>query len=1031
MLRSIVGFSLRFRGVVIALACVLTAYGLYVTTRAKLDVFPDFLPPQVVIQTEAPGLSPEEVEQLVTRPVENAVNGAGNLEALRSQSIQGLSVVTAIFEDHTDIYRARQMVMERLAEIAGKLPAGIGVPRLAPLTSSASMILALGLTSNERSLMELRTFADSVLVPRILGVPGVAKLAVFGGEVRQLQIQIDPERLRAFDLAIDDIVNAARNATGKRGAGFVENDNQRITLRTEGALLTAAQLGEVVFAHHNGRSLRLRDVATVVEGPEPPIGAASIQGIPGVQLVVSSQMDANTPEVTARVERALDELKPAFTAQQITLHGGLFRPANFIDTAIGNVRFALLLGGVLVAVVLVLFLANFRTAAISFTAIPLSLLTAVIVLDKLGITLNTLTLGGLAIALGEVVDDAIIDVENILRRLRENAEGPSPKSIFRVVLHASLEVRHAVVYATFVVALVFVPVLTMSGVQGKLFAPLALAYVLAIFASLVVALTLTPALALAFFHRRLPTRAEPRYITTLKARYRSLLANVMARPRAVMGAVAGLCLLALAALPFFGGAFLPELREGHFIVHMSAVPGTSMQESLRLGKAVTAELLKNPHIRSVAQRVGRAELADDTWGPHYSEFNVDLKPLSGEEGEAVQSEIRNALLQFPGVYFAIKPFLTERIEETVSGTTAEVVIKLFGDDLDQLDATAQEVARRVGGIAGAVDVQVESPPGAPQEVVKLRPEQLRAYGIQPVAVLEAVQTAYQGAVVGQTYEGNRSFDVAVLLDAKLRRGPQSVGSLLLRNPDGALVPVKALADVYLDTGRYMITHEGARRRQGVTCNVRGRDVASFVAEVRSKVAGALPKTVYAEFTGVAEAQAAARRDILVNSLFAGAGIVLLLSIAFHNARNLVLVLANLPFALVGGVLAIFFTGGWLTVGSLVGLVTLFGISTRNSIMLISHFEHLVRREGCTWNAETALRGALERLVPITMTALVTALALLPIAASFGEPGQEIEAPMAIVILAGLLTSTALTLLVLPTLALRYGRFEKPITEARR
>lgn len=1023
MLNRIVAFSLRFRGVVLGLACLLVGYGLYVTAHAKRDVFPDFLPPQVIIQTEAPGLSSEEVEQLVTRPVESSVNGAGDLDALRSQSIQGLSVVTAVFRDGTDIYRARQLVAERLAQIDGTLPSGVGVPRMNPLTSSMSMVLAFGLTSTSRTPMEVRTFADSVVVPRLLGVPGVAKVSVFGGDVRQLQIQVDPDTLRRFDLALDDIVAAARNATGKRGAGFVEDDNQRITLRTEGALLTADQLGEVVFAHHRGRSLRLRDVAIVTEGAKPPIGAASIMGTTGVVLVVSNQLGANTIEVTERVERALNELKAAVTAQQITLHEGLFRPANFIDTAIHNVRFALLLGGALVAIVLFLFLANVRMAAISFTAIPLSLLGAIIVLDKLGITLNTLTLGGLAIAIGEVVDDAIIDVENILRRLRENAVSTTPKPVFRIVLDASIEVRSAVVYATFVVALVFMPVLAMGGIHGKLFAPLGLAYILATLVSLAVALTVTPAMALALFHRRLPTRAEPAYIVTLKARYRTWLATIMGRPRALMAFVTMLCVLAVAALPFFGGAFLPELREGHFIVHMSAVPGTSLGESLRLGKAVTAELLKNPHIRAVAQRVGRAELADDTWGSHYSEFNVDLKPVSGEEGEFVQSEIREALVKFSGVYFAVKPFLTERIEETISGTMAEVVVKLYGDDLDQLDAAAQDVARIIGGIEGAVDVQVESPPGAPQQVVKLRPERLREYGIQPVAVLDAIETAYSGATVGQTYEGNRTFDVVVLLDAELRKRPENAGALLLRNPDGAFIPVSALADVYMDTGRYMITHEGARRRQGVTCNVRGRDIDSFVAEARGKVTAMLPNTIYVQFTGVAEAKAAAQRDILVYSLLAGASIVVLLTIALRNGRNLALVIANLPFALVGGVLAIVFTGGWLTVGSLVGLVTLFGISARNSIMLVSHFEHLVAEEGCAWNPETALRGATERFVPIMMTALVTALGLLPIAASYGRPGHEIESPMAIVILAGLISSTFLNLFVMPTLALRFGRFE--------
>ncbi len=1024
MLNAIVRFSVRFRGVVIALACLLTAYGLQVAWRSKFDVFPDFLPPQVVIQTEAPGLSPEEVELAVTRPVELAVNGAGGLLALRSQSIQGLSVVTATFRDGTGIHAARQQVAERLAELGGRLPAGAGAPRMAPLTSAASLILACGLTSSNRTLMELRTEADFVVTPRLLSVPGVAKVSVFGGEVRQLQVQVDPGRLRQFDVALDEVVAAARRATGQRGGGFAEGASQRIILRSAGGALTPEQLGETVVARRGGASLRLREVAAVVAGAAPAAGAAAIMGRPGIQILVSSQPGANTLEVTAAVEQALAELQPVFAARGITLHAALFRPASFIAAALANVRFSLLLGGALVLVVLLLFLADWRTAAISFTAIPLSLLGAVILLDRLGCTLNTLTLGGLAIAIGEVVDDAIIDVENILRRLRLNAASPAPRPALPVVLEASLEVRCAVVYATFVVVLVFAPVLAMSGLQGRLFAPLGLAYILAILASLAVALTVTPALALAWFRRRLPAGREPRHLAGLKHLYGGLLAKLLARPRMVLGLAAAAASLAVAALPFFGGAFLPELREGHFIVHMAAVPGTSLAESLRLGQAVTAELLRNPHLRSVAQRVGRAELADDTWGPHYSELDVALNPLSGAAGENVLEELRAALGKFPGVNFAIKTFLTERIEETISGSAAEVAIKLFGEDLDQLDADARAVASLVGGIRGAVDVQLESPPGAPQEVIRLRPDRLRAHGLQPASVLEAMETAYQGTVVGQVFDGGRVFEVAVILEEPLRRRPENVGGLPLRNPEGALVPLRAVADIYPGAGRHLITHEGARRRQVVTCNVRGRAAGSFTAELRRKIPPLLGGKTYARVEGVAEAGTAARREFLLHSLLAGAGIVLLLSMAFQRARHLVLVLANLPFALVGGVLAIFATGGQLSVGALVGLVTLFGISTRNSIMLVAHYEHLVSREGCPWSLETARRGAVERCVPILMTALVTALGLAPIAASFGRPGQEIESPMAVVILAGLVTSTLLNLLVLPTLALRYGRFAK-------
>jgi CzcA family heavy metal efflux pump len=1025
MLRSLVEFSLRFRGVIIALGCVAVGYGLYIAKHARYDVYPEFAPPQVVVQTEAPGLSPEEVEQLVTRPVENTINGVGSLESIRSQSVQGLSVVTAIFREGTDVYRARQMVGERLAELIGQMPQGVRPPIMAPLTSASSMMLIVGLTSEKRSLMDLRTFADWTLRPRLLGVPGVSKVVVFGGEVRQLQVQVRPERLLAFDLSIDEVLAAARRATGVRGAGFVETAAQRIVLQTQGQSLTPEDLGEAVLAQHNGVSVRLKDVTRVVEGPEPKIGDGALDGRPGVLLVVSSQLGANTMEVTAAAERALEELKPAIAAEQITLHPGLFRPANFIETALHNVNFSLLLGGVLVGVVLFLFLFNVRSAFISLTAIPLSLLVAVIILDRGGATLNTLTLGGLAIAIGEVVDDAIIDVENIFRRLRENARSENPAPAFRVVLDASLEVRTAVVYATFVVALVFLPVLSMSGLQGRLFAPLGIAYILAILASLFVALTVTPALSFLLLPGAAATADETRFVRSLKEHYRLILEKAAARPQRVIGVAFALCAATAATLPFLGSEFLPELREGHFIVHMSLVSGTSLEESFRFGRQVTRELLKDHRIRSVAQQIGRAELADDTWGPHYSEFHVDLQPLGGEELENVQAAIRETLLKFPGAYFSVKPFLTERIEETISGATAPVVIKVFGDSLDLIEQKAREVAGLLSSIDGAADIQMDVPPGAPQVVIRLRPSRLRQFGFQPVGVLEAVQTAYQGTAVAQTYQANRVFDVAVILDERTRREPEAIGSLLLSSSTGLRIPLRELADVFETTGRYVVLHDGARRRTAVTCNVRGRDLGSFVAEAKSRIASkiAFPGGVYAVFSGADEARAQAQREILLHSTIAGVGILLLLSMVLKNWRNLALVLANLPFALVGGVLAVFLTGGWLSVGSLVGLVTLFGITTRNSMMLVSHYEHLVSQEGMTWGPEAALRGASERLVPVLMTALVTALGLLPLAIGSNEPGREIEGPMAIVIVGGLATSTVLNLLVLPSLALRYGRFE--------
>ncbi len=1025
MLARLVHFSIRFRGAIMALACLILGYGIYALTRAKYDVYPEFAPPFVEIQTEAPGLSPDEVEQLVTRPIENAVNGVTNLESLRSQSVQGLSIVTAIFEEHTDIFRSRQMVGERLAELAGEMPQGVKAPIMSPLTSAASLVLAVGLTSDRVSLMDLRTFADWTLRPRLLGVPGVAKVEVFGGEVRELQIQVVPERLAAFDLSINDVIAAARVSTGVRGAGFVENAGERVVLQTQGQALTAAELGEVTLARHDGVTVRMQDVAAVKDGPQPKIGDAAIDGKPGVMLIVSSQYGANTLEVTAGLEKALAEMKPVFAAGGLVLHDRILRPANFIQTSVTNINHSLLLGALLVIVVLFIFLANVRTAFISLTAIPLSLLLAIAGLQWLGITLNTLTLGGLAIAIGEVVDDAIIDVENILRRLRENRGLGSPQSAFRVVLDASVEVRGAVVYATFVVALVFLPVLTMTGTQGRLFAPLAVAYILAILASLGVALTLTPALSAALLPQAIERAHEPRLMAALKERYRRLMRHAMERPVPVVAAAGILCAAALASVPFFGGEFLPDLKEGHFIIHMSAVPGTSVAETMRIGNALTRELKKHPFVDTVAQQIGRAELADDTWPVNYEEMHVELKPLSGEDAERAETEIRRTIANFPGVNFAVRRFLGERIEETVSGVTAEVLIRIFGDDLDVLDRKAMEVAQVVAGVRGAAGVQVQSPPGAPRVMVRLRPDRLRQFGFRPVDIMDAVSAAYEGAPVAQTYEANRVFDVAVILDDRVRRDPEAVGNLLLANQDGLRVPLRQLADVSEDAGRTAILHDGARRRQAVTCDVRGRDLTSFVAEVQRAIAGkvSFPAGVYAAVGGASEARAQAQREIVMHSLVAAIGILLLLSIVFRNMRNLLLVLANLPFALVGGVLAVFATGGLVTIGAMVGFVTLFGITMRNSMMMISHFEHLVESEGMTWGIEAALRGASERLVPILMTAIVTALGLLPLALGSGEAGREIEGPMAVVILGGLATSTALNLLVLPTLALRHGRFE--------
>jgi len=1035
MLRALVHFSLKFRGVVIVLACVLLGYGIYVSATAKLDVFPSFVQPQVVVQTECPGLAPGQVELLVTVPLESAVNGLGEMESLRSESIEGLSVITAVFKEGTDIFRARQMLAEILAEIATELPAGVKAPRMTPLTSSTMDLLKIGLVSDKLSPMDLRTFADWTLKPRLLSVPGVAKCSTFGGEVRQLQIQVMPERLVAYDLALSDVLAAARVSTGVIGAGFVETSNQRITLQTEGQALTPEVLGEVVVAHTNGFSVRLKDVARVIEGAEPKFGDTRIQGRWGVLMTMSSQFGANTMEVTESLEAALAEMKPTLDKAGITLYPRLHKPATFIEASLKNMEHSLALGGILVAVVLFIMLGSARTAFISLTAIPLSLLTAIIVLQKCGITINTITLGGLAIALGEVVDDSIIDVENIFRRLREQkvTGATNLREIFSIILQASLEVRSSVVFATFIVVLIFLPVLTLTGLQGSFFAPLALSYILAILASLLVALTLTPALSYVMFRKGVRKTEDPVLQRWFKGWYRGILNFVARWPRVLIAAVAVFCVLALTRLPS-GGEFLPEFREGHFVLQVFATPGTSLPEMLRIGTRISEELRKNKHIDTVSQQVGRAELGEDAWGPQRCEFHVELKPdTSGEEQEKMADQFRDILQKFPGLGFEVTTFLGDRISETVTGETQPVVVNVFGDDLDLLDAKAREVAAVLNTVPGHVDVRVKSPAGGPRMTIRLRPDRLTQFGFRPVDVLETVQTAYQGTVVAQTHRNNQIADVAVILDESHRKNPETIGSLQVRNAQGLRLPLSQLAEIFQGASRFSILHEGARRRQAVTCSATGRDVSSFVDDAKKQVAAkvSFPAGTYALFSGAAEAKDKAQQELLLHSAIAAVGILLLLTIVFHNWRNLMLVLVNLPFALVGGVLALWLTNlldpgeSALTIGSLVGFVTLFGITTRNSIMMISHFEHLVAQEGMTWGWDTAMRGASERLMPILMTAIVTALGLLPLAIGSGEAGREIEGPMAIVILGGLITSTTLNLLVLPTLALRFGRFESP------
>ncbi len=1037
MLASIIRWSLRFPIVVCALAVILVIYGLIVLARSKYDVFPEFVPPQASVQTEAPGLVAEQVELLVTLPIEQAISGASGVKAVRSETISGLSVVTVVFQENMDAYRSRQIVAEALEQVAARLPAGVRPPKLTPLVSSTMDLLKLGFVSDKLSPMELRDLVQWTIRPRLLAVPGVARATLYGGDERQLQVEVDPSELNAHDLAFSDVVAAVRSATGVRGGGFIETPNQRVLIESRGQTLTPAALGAAIVPMANGSSLRLRDFATVKEGAAPKFGDTLIMGKPGVMLGLSSQYGANTLEVTRAVEAEIASVTPALDARGVTIYAGLHRPANFIENALSGVRRDVVLGAGLIALLLFLFLRDLRSVAVAFASIPLALLSAVILVNALGWTINTMTLGGLAVALGVVVDDAIIDVENIVRRLRgaiagvggRNAcGGGAPDAMAAhidprtIIYAASLEVRAPVVYATFVVVLVLAPMLFLSGLQGSFFAPLAASFIFATLASLGVALTVTPALSFLLLTRAVP-RSEAPWLLRLKALHERILERWIPRPRWVVGTSLGVMLLAAGALPFFGGQLMPPFREGHFVVQSVGAPGMSLEAMKAIGARVSRDLLAVPGVVSVEHTIGRAESGEDTWEPNRSEFHIELARMSGREEARAQAGIRAVVERYPNLQSQVLTFLGDRLSESLSGETALVAINIFGPDLDELDGVADQIVSAVRSVPGAAEVQVKAPSGAPFLHVDLRPRQLQQYGFTAADVLDTVETAYRGATAAQVYDANKVIDLVVRLPAAERLDPEAIGALLIRSTSGVTVPLRELASISAAEGRTSIMHEGARRRQVVTVNPTS-DVSEFVASARAAISRRvkLPGDVYLQFTGVAEGEAAARREVFLHAAIAAVGIVLLLLIAFEDARTATLILATTPFALVGGVIAIALTGATLSIGSLVGFVTLFGIVARNAILLVAHVEHLIASEGAMWSLQTVLRGARERLVPILMTALVTALGLLPLAVGSGETGREVQGPMAIVILGGLVTSTLMNLLVLPVLLWSFGPF---------
>lgn len=1020
MMRWILESVLRLRVIVAVAAVLFIVLGAWSVRTTPVDVFPEFAPPRIEVQTEAPGLSTAEVEGLVSVPIENALVGVTGVKTLRSKSVLGLSSVLLIFREGTDLLAARALVQERLARAAAQLPTAARPPVILAPLSSLSRVMKIGVGSDTLSQMELTDTIRWTVRPRLMAVPGVANVAIWGQRDRQLQVSVDPDRLRAHGVRLDDVLRATRDAVTPAGGGFVDTPNQRLPITHATVVATADELAEVAVVARGSNPLRLGDVAAIAEDHAPPIGDAIIDDRPGLLLIVEKQPEANTVTVTRGVEAALTALAPALRG--IRVDPTIFRPASFIERAIGNLQTSLLLGCVLVALILGLFLYDLRTAVISALAIPLSLLAAALVLRARGGTLDTMALAGLAIALGEVVDDAIIDVENIVRRLRLNAALAQPLPAFEVVLSASLEVRSAVVYASLIVVMVFVPVYFLEGLPGAFFRPLAVAYGLGVLASMGVALTVTPALALLLLPRDGSAQRESPVAPPLRRLYARALPFVVDRPRAAVAFLALSLLVAGSAATRLGEGFLPEFQETDFLMHWVGKPGTSLDAMRRITERASRELRAIPGVRNFGSHIGRAEVADEVVGPNFTELWISLDP-DAPYAPAV-ARIRAAVDGYPGLYRDVQTYLQERVKEVLSGSSGAIVVRIFGPDLASLRRAAGDVGGSLARVPGVVDLKVEAQVLVPQIEIRLRPEAIRRFGLTPGEVRRAATTLLQGTRVGEVYRSPQVVDVVVWGTARVRADLTALRSLPIETASGAPVPLSDVADVLLTPTPNVIQREGASRRIDVTCNVRGRDLGAVARDIDGVLRGVtLPPGHHAEVLGEYAARQDASRRLLALGLLSLLGILAVLYADFASARLTLLAFVTLPFALVGAVAAAWLGDGVLSLGSLVGFVTVLGIAARNGIMLVSHYRHLESEEGVPFGRALVLRGALERLAPILMTALATALALVPLVAGGNRPGHEIEHPMAVVILGGLVTSTLLNLFVLPALYLRFG--ERP------
>lgn len=1023
MLNRIIQFALKNRLLVVASAALIFVYGVWTILHLPVDVLPDLNRPTVTIMTEAEGLAPEEVETLVSRSIETALNGAPGVTRVRSVSGIGLSIVYVEFEWGTDIYIDRQLVAEKLQLVQSTLPKNVR-PSMGPISSIMGEIMLIGLTSSDNKTlpMDLRVLADWVIRQRLLTIPGVSQVINIGGGVKQYQVLVYPEKLKDFNLTLREVDEALGASNVNTTGGFLDAYHQEYLIRNIARAQTLEDIAQSVISYRNGVAITIEQVATVKEGIQVKRGDASVNGKPAVILSVQKQPGTNTVELTKKVKQALAEVQGALPKDVKIVP--LFEQANFIESAIGNVEEALRDGVILVIIILFLFLLNFRTTAITLTAIPLSFVLTALVFKAFGLSVNTMTLGGLAVAIGELVDDAIVDVENVFRRLKENRHAKNPEPYLQVIYKASSEVRNSIVLATIIVVLVFIPLFALTGIEGKLFVPLGIAYVVSIIASLAVSLTVTPALCAYLLPKAkfMETEKEGFLVRFLKKQDRKVLNVALTYPKTVISSAVLLVVLAALTIPFMGKEFLPAFNEGTATISMLSTPGTSLDESNRIGTLAEELLLSVPEVISIGRRTGRAELDEHAEGVHSSEIDVDFKK-SGRKRNEILGDIRQKLAQIPGIVLNIGQPISHRLDHLLSGVRAQIAIKIFGSDLDVLRSKAQEVYAAIQNIPGVVDLQIEKQVLIPQIQIRVDREKAKKYGVKVGELAEALETGSSGKVVSQILKGQTTFNVILRLEESARKDLKSYQNLLIDIPGGAKIPLSEVAEVYETLGPNVINHENIQRRIVISTNTQGRDLGSIIQDIQRNINEKvkLPEGYFLNYGGQFESQQSATKLIAILSIFSFVGMFLVLYTHFQSSRTVLQILLNIPLAFIGSVIAILLTDRTFSVASLVGFITLCGIASRNTIMMISHYIHLVREEGEQFDKNMIIRGSLERLVPVLMTALTAGIALIPLVLSAGEPGKEILHPVAVVILGGLISSTLLDIIVTPAVFYKFGK----------